>query len=104
MQLLLEDFSRLHGPENQIELVKIDADVASKPNQLLLNFEILPSRRRWFGLIDHTDFSQTSHHVLIKNRVAFHADVAQEVTGFLVTQSFDLLFLGQPIAPLERIS
>jgi hypothetical protein len=41
--LLLQNFSCLHGPENQVKLVKINADVASKPNQLLLDFEILPS-------------------------------------------------------------
>src|SRR5829696_4751726 len=82
---LLQDFSCLHGPENQIKLIEIYTDVASEPNQLLLNFEILPSCRRWFGCIDHSDFSQTSHHVLIKYRVTFHADVSQEVAGFLVT-------------------
>jgi hypothetical protein len=43
MQLLLQNFSCLHGPENQVKLVKINADVASKTNQLLLDFEILPS-------------------------------------------------------------
>src|SRR3569832_817821 len=42
--LLLQDFACLHGPENQIELVEIYTDVASEPNQLLLNFEVLPSR------------------------------------------------------------
>ena len=41
--LLLQDFSCLHGPENQIELVEIYTDVASEMNQLLLNFEVLPS-------------------------------------------------------------
>src|SRR5215204_5242375 len=103
MQLLLQDFSCLHGPENQIELVEIDSDVASEPNQLPLNFQILLSRRRWPGCVDHSDFSQTTHHVLIKNRVALHADVSQKVTGFLVAQTFDLLFLSQPIATFERI-
>src|SRR5262249_31355308 len=44
-----------------------------------------------------------SHHVLVKNRMSLHADVAEEVAGFFVTQSFDLLFLGQPVAPLDRI-
>ncbi len=42
-ELLLQNFSRLHGPENKVKLVKINTDVASKPNQLLLDFEILPS-------------------------------------------------------------
>jgi hypothetical protein len=41
---LLQDLSCLHGPENQIELVEVYTDVASEPNQLLLNFEVLPSR------------------------------------------------------------
>ena len=44
MQLLFQDFSRLHGPENQIELVEVYPDVTGEPNQLLLNFEVLPSR------------------------------------------------------------
>ena len=47
--LLLQDFACLHGPENQVELVEIYTHVASETNQLLLNFEILPSGGRWFG-------------------------------------------------------
>jgi len=41
---LFQDLSCLHGPENQIELVEIYADVASETGQLLFNFEVLPSR------------------------------------------------------------
>ena len=40
---LFQDFSRLHRPENQIELIEIYTDVPSETNKLLLNFEILPS-------------------------------------------------------------
>jgi len=43
MQLLLQHFSCLHRPENQIELIEIYTDVPSETNKLLLNFEILPS-------------------------------------------------------------
>src|SRR6185436_3650810 len=46
---LLQNFPRLHRPENQVELVEINSDVACEPDQLLLDFEILRSRRRWPG-------------------------------------------------------
>ena len=50
MQLSLQNLSRLHGPENQIELVEINSlNVTGETNQLLLNFEILLSRRRRFA-------------------------------------------------------
>ncbi len=55
------------------------------------------------ALVNHSNFGKASHHVLIKNSVTFHADVAQEVAGFLVTQTLDSLLLGQPVAPFERI-
>ena len=103
MQLLLQDLSCLHGPENQIELIEIYTDVPSETNKLLLNFEILPSGRRRLGCIDHSDFSQASHHVLIKYRVTFHTDVSEKVAGLFVTQSFDLLVLRQPVATFQWI-
>ena len=42
-RLLFQHLSCFHGPEDQIELVEVYADIEGEPDQLLLHFEILPS-------------------------------------------------------------
>src|SRR5216684_2613382 len=100
---LLQNLSGLHRPEQQIKFVKINADLVGKAPHSRLGFQIAASRSRWFRRINHAQFGQTPHDVLVQNRITFEANVSEKVTRLFVAKAFDTALAGQPITSLYRI-
>src|SRR2546423_14741216 len=76
---LLQNLSRLHRPEHEVEFVEVNAEVSREAAQALFRGEVARARRRRLRRFDDADFGEAAQDVLVEYRVAAQAHVPKEV-------------------------
>src|ERR1051325_11083802 len=81
----LQNLSRLHRPEHEVEFVEVYRDVAGEVAQALFRCEVARAGRGRLRRVEDADLEQAAQDVLVEDGVAAQADVAQEVARLLIT-------------------
>src|SRR2546423_15272577 len=97
---LLQNLSRLHRPEHEVEFVEVNAEVSREAAQALLRGEVARARRRRLRRFDDADFGEAAQDVLVEYRVAAQAHVAKEVARLFLAQPPDGTLPRAPVAAL----
>src|ERR671913_1081930 len=99
-----QNLARLHRPEDEVEFVEVYRDFAGEAAQRLFEGQVARARRRRLGRSGDAEFGGAAADVLVEDRVAAVADVAQEVARLFVAEALDAALAREPVAPLRRVA
>src|SRR5574337_20439 len=96
---LFQYLSGLARPQEQIEVVHVDADLHGELLQLFFNRKIARAGRRPDAFADHPHLSEAVQNMFIQDGIAGKPDIPEKVARLFIAQTLNLLVLREKIAP-----